>query len=111
MFTDWLKEHWIKVVATLILFGGIGYHPYSYYELVRWATCIAGCYTAYRFYQRKQVFWVWVFVVIAVLFNPIVPFYLARDTWQNLDLLTAFVFIIPMFFKLPQQEGNDIKTK
>ena len=41
----------------------------------------------------KQTWAVWVFGFAAVLFNPIVPFHIKRDTWQVLDLLAAGLFV------------------
>lgn len=102
---DWFEKNWIKILAALILFGGIGRQPYSYYELIRWATCAAALYTAYNFHKEKNIFWMWIFVAFGILFNPIAPFYLARDTWQNLDIIAALVFIIPTFFKVSRQES------
>jgi hypothetical protein len=39
----------------------------------------------------------WDFVVIPVLFNPLVPIHLRRHTWQIFDLVAAGVFVAAAF--------------
>lgn len=96
---NWLKENWFKIIAVLILFGGLGTHPYSYYQFLRWAVCLAGIYAAYLYYKKGQQVWVWIFGIIAVLFNPVAPFYLSRSNWQLFDAIGGTVFFISLFSK------------
>ena len=42
------------------------------------------------------------FVVIGVLFNPFIPFYLKRDTWQVVDILAGIALIW-----MPSQVKNE----
>jgi hypothetical protein len=41
--------------------------------------------------------WLWVMVGILILFNPLVPLHLRRDTWRVLDLLAAGIFVAAAF--------------
>jgi len=91
---NYLKENWLKILAAIILIIGFGNNPYSYYQFERWAILIIGGYLAYLAYKNKDVVWVWVFGIIAILFNPIVPFYMARSTWQFFDLVAAILFLV-----------------
>ena len=63
--------------------------PYGYFTLLRFVVCIAMVLIAYLSYQEKREGWTWSFVVIAILFNPIVPIYLAREAWWFIDLVVA----------------------
>lgn len=93
----WFKENWFKVIAISILLGAIGDNPYGYYQFLRFVITAIGIYSAYLAYHSKRNFWMWIFIAIAILFNPIVPFYLERDTWQVFDVLVAGIFLVNIF--------------
>jgi len=84
-----LKNNWYKILGIALLFLALGSHPYGYYQVLRWAITIIGAYSAYLAHESKDTTWAWIFGLIALLFNPIIPFTFARDTWQMIDLITA----------------------
>jgi hypothetical protein len=94
-----IKNNWFEIVAAVILFVGIGKHPYGYYEFLHWAVSASAFYAAYRSYRAKHSAWVLIFSIIGVLFNPIIPFYLVQSTWQKWDLLAGAIFIIGAIFE------------
>ena len=96
---DWLKNNWFKLLAIGILLGAMETHPYSYYQLLRWVVCATAAYSAYRYLEADRTALVWVFGIMAILFNPLVPFYLDKDTWQLLDLVAAVIFAVSIFLK------------
>ena len=104
---NFLKDNWFKAVAAIILFVGVGVHPYSYYEFLRWAVCVSAFYSAYLFYHSKNIFWVWVFSIIGILFNPIAPFYLSRSAWQDIDLITGVIFLVAVFIKTKKDQVSN----
>lgn len=85
------------MVIILIMLIAFGDFPYSYYQFLRWATAIASFYLAYSAYKNKRIAWTWIFAIIGILFNPIVPFYLERETWQFLNLAVAVIFSVSLF--------------
>lgn len=96
-----LKQNWLCIAIILLMLGALGQHPYSYYQFLRWATAICSFYLAYLAYENKKNSWVWIFAIIGILFNPIKPFYLARETWQLYNLVVAVVYFVSIFkFKL-----------
>jgi hypothetical protein len=98
-FEIWFKNNWFKILAVVFLLGALESWPYSYYQFLRWAILVIGAYTAYISYQQQKMAWAWIFGIIAVLFNPIIPFYLSKDTWQSIDVIVAIVFFISLFYK------------
>ena len=94
-----LKENWFVFVAALFLLGALGHWPYTYDQLLRWVVCGVGAYSAYVSYGSGRTGWAFIFGVIAVLFNPISPFYMQRETWQVLDIAAAIPFLIFPFIK------------
>jgi len=70
--------------------------PYAYYTFLRIAITGVAIYYAYYLYSiKKQNFWFWGFVVIAILFNPIVPIYLKdKSIWSITDVIVVILFVI-----------------
>lgn len=83
----------VCLVAAALAAWAIAEHPYNYYTLVRWLAFLTGGYMAWGLYQSGQRPLALLFVGIAVLFNPLAPFRLSRDTWEILDLVCAAVFL------------------
>ncbi len=84
-------------------------YPYVYYQILRvvvWATAIMLAVLAYRWGNAWAP---WLFGLLALLFNPLVPFHLSRDTWARIDLVSAIVFLIAAFkMKPPEIEEFEI---
>lgn len=89
-----MKLGWILPIVGLMLVAALGDWPYAYYQILRWAVCLAGAYTAWKAYESGNHGWAWIFGLIAVIFNPIAPIFLERDTWQTIDLVAAVPFLV-----------------
>ncbi len=76
-----------------MLFGAIAEWPYGYYTILRWITCIASILVAFQAFEKNIDWAKVVFIVIAVLYNPLAPIYLSRSIWIPLDIITAIIFI------------------
>ncbi len=96
---NYLKQNWFKVLAILFSFGALGDWSYGYYQLLRWVILAVGGYSAYIAYKSENKTWAWIFGVIAVLFNPIIPFYFSRETWQPINIAVGIIFFISLFSK------------
>jgi hypothetical protein len=82
------------VVAAIFCFvAAVGEQPYSYYTLTRWVVFLVSC---FGFYCTLELIPNWLkmgFVVIGVLFNPLIPLHLKRDTWQIVDILAGMALV------------------
>ncbi len=87
----------LRFVAAFMLLGAMADNPYAYYQMLRWVVCGVGAYCAYLAYEEKRNTWAWIFGVTAVLFNPIAPIYLERETWVFIDLGVAAMFFVSLF--------------
>ena len=95
------------LVATVILvFAVTGRHPYGFYTLLRWICCAAFAYSAFTAHEKNRVAWVWVFGVLAMLFNPIVPLHFQRDPWQMIDWVTICVIVVAGIVFWPSEMFN-----
>lgn len=68
--------------------------PYAYYQLMRIVVCIAAALAAYHAYKTSRTGWVWVLGATAILFNPIAPIHLDKESWVVPDLIGAIVMFV-----------------
>ncbi len=96
---NFLKEHWFKIVTILFLLIALADLPYGYFQFLKWVVLASAGYAAYLYYQSKKKVWVFIFGIIALLFNPIFRFYFSRETWCILDVIVAIIFFTSLFIK------------
>ena len=77
-----------------MLFAALGRHPYDYYTLLRWVTCGVCAYTAFQAVESKKTGWLFVFVVAALVLNPIAPLRIKRETWAIVDATAALLLLL-----------------
>jgi hypothetical protein len=82
------------VVSGLLVFATVEQHPYSFYTLLRWSCCPVFAYSAFAAHEKSRVLWVWVFGVLALLYNPIFRVHLDRSTWIGVNWLTVAVLVV-----------------
>jgi len=85
------------VVMILLLIAIFPIKEYGYYILLRWIVCLTAIYIGYYSYEAEKIYWTWVVGIIALIFNPIIPFYLGKDFWVIVDFVTAIIFVINIF--------------
>ncbi len=69
--------------------------PYAFYILLKWAVCGAAVFGTVSFKEEPHMgHHFWPLVVLAFLFNPIVPVALTPLVWLILDLGTAVYFLM-----------------
>ena len=94
-----MKRYWFLWVVAAMLIAAFGSWPYGYYQLLRWVVAGTAAYMAYINFNSGKQSWAWVFTVVAVLFNPVVPFTMARESWQLFDIAAAVPFAAFPFSK------------
>lgn len=105
--TNLLKRN--KIIASIIpsiflILAIIDGLPYGFYSLLRLIVFFTIGYLAWLAIKSKNLFWAWLYGLVIILFNPIIPIYLSRDIWVIVDVFTAFIVIISLFiFKLPKK--------
>jgi len=91
-----MKSQFLKyftILTVFMLFGAIAEWPYGYYILLRWITCITSILISFQAFEKNIDWAKVVFIVIAILFNPLAPIYLSRSTWIPIDIITAILFM------------------
>ena len=88
-------------LAVAFLFLAVLPLPYGYYTLLRLIACAVFAWAAYVTFENKESILPWIFIVLALLFNPIIKIYLAKETWAAIDLCSA-IFLLIVSPKLQQ---------
>ena len=86
------------LIIAVMLLVAVADLPYGYYQLLRWATCGVAVFVAFRAYKVGKTWITWLFGLIVVLFNPIVPIHLTKEIWRPIDLASAIIFGLSILF-------------
>ena len=99
----------VRIFVAILLFWARDRHSYGYFILLRWTTCGVGVYFAYLSHKRGKDTWVWIFWVIALIFNPLIPFHLGRDVWVPIDVITGILILASIYFVREHEKANITK--
>ena len=97
---------WPAITAIVFLILSFLDWPYGYYTFMKFIVTGSTIYYAYYIYEqlKKQDFWFWILVGIAILFNPIVPIHLGdKDLWSLIDIV-VIVFLVSLMSKLKNKK-------
>ena len=89
----------LRLISLVFLLLAIGNHPSSYYTFLRWIVAGSSLYSGWVLSKLKLSNWAWVLFIVGILFNPIIPVYLNRSTWQVIDIIVAIIFLISLSIK------------
>ena len=95
-----------RVIVAALLFYALAPHSYDYFTLMRLAVVGVSGYGAYLASQSKREGWLWAFIVILILFNPIFKMPIRRGTWMYVDAITGLFFLASIFLFKAKQEGQ-----
>ena len=87
-----------SIISILMLFAGMPeFFPYGYYTLLRLVVCGTGAYIAYFSFEEEKKVICFFSVLIAILFNPLIPFHLGKYIWVVIDFVVAIFLGITIF--------------
>jgi membrane associated rhomboid family serine protease len=75
----------ILLAVFLIIAAEGGRHAYGFYVVLRLTATMGAAYWAVRVYSAGLRGWLWAFLAVAVLLNPILPVRMHRADWQPID--------------------------
>lgn len=93
-------------VALLLAYGDM---PYSYYEVLRIAVCIFGGIAAYQHFKSGRQVLGALAATIALLYNPLAPVHLSRDSWEAVNaatLISCWLLAIEAPMRVLKQLGG-----
>ena len=90
-------ENAIKIVLAILFFLCLADMPYGLYQFVRFAAMIGFAYLAYSANQQTNKSEVFIYIALAILFQPIFKIALGRTIWNIVDLVVGFGLIVSLF--------------
>lgn len=88
---------WVSISMLILAVPAIW--PYVYFQLLRLVVTASAAYIAWLFYNSEKNGWMWIMIAIAVLYNPVIPFYLSKDIWIVFDIVAAIIFLSALKIK------------
>ena len=83
----------VRLIAAITLLWALLPNPYGFYMLVRLIVFGVCGYTAFRYAKHDDSGMAWLFGVIAIAYNPLLPVFLTRAIWMPVDLVTAGLLV------------------
>ena len=81
-------------IAAGLLFVAMLPLPYGYYLLLRIIACGVFVSSAFITYNRDEKISPWVFIILAIVFNPIIKIHFQKEIWIAIDFLSGLFLII-----------------
>ncbi len=89
----------LKVILSILLFLCLLDMPYGYYQFARFSAMIGFTYLAFLANKNNNKNSVFIYVGLALLFQPLVKIALGRTIWNIVDLIVGISLIITLFHK------------
>ena len=89
----------IKLALAILLVLCLFDMPYGFYQLVRFLAMIGFGILAYQSNEQKKRTATFIYIGLAVLFQPLLKVYLGRELWNVVDFVVAIGLVITAFRK------------
>ena len=103
----------IQLLGAIVLILCIFPLPYGFYTIVRIVTTVISIYLSLEYYKQNKKELSIVFLIIAILFQPLIKFALGRSLWLIVDILVGG-FLLALVFKdklIKKQHKELIESK
>ena len=77
-------------IPAVLLFLAVFPLPYDYYKILRIIVFISALYLV----SQNKNEWFYIFLGIAILFNPILPVYLSKEIWVLIDITIGILYLL-----------------
>ena len=87
----------LKLFVSFILILCLFDMPYGYYQFIRFSAMIGFAYLAFLANNQNNRNSVFIYVGLALLFQPLVKIALGRTIWNIVDVIVGICLIISLF--------------
>ena len=87
----------ISIALSVLLLICLFDLPYGYYQLVRYSAMVAFAWFAWKSYENDEQQLSFLFIALAILFQPIFKIALGRTLWNIVDVLVAVGLLVNTF--------------
>ena len=89
----------ISLIIAVLLFLCLFNMPYGYYQLVRFIAMVGFAYLGYTGYEQSNKNEVFIFIALAILFQPFFKIMLGRAIWNIVDVLVGVGLLLSILKK------------
>jgi hypothetical protein len=94
-----MNNNLLKVILSILLFLCLLDMPYGYYQFVRFSVMIGFAYFAYLANNQNNKNEIFIYVGLALLFQPFVKIAFGRTIWNIVDLIVGIGLLFSIFKK------------
>ena len=89
------RPHFVPcLIAAVMALIAIADLPYGYYTLMRLVVCATAIFVVVVGAKDGQMWAIWLYGILALLFNPVLPVHLTKGLWQPLDFITGVALVV-----------------
>jgi len=92
-------EKIIKLILAIAFISCLLEMPYGYFQLVRLIGLIGFAILAYKANQEGKQTEMFVYLGLAILFQPFIKIALGRQIWNAIDVIVGLGLLLSIFFK------------
>lgn len=96
-------NHAIKIILAILFFLCLADMPYGYYQLVRFLGLIGFAILAIKAYHQNKETEMFVYVSLALLFQPFFKIALGREIWNIVDIVVGLGLLISIFISAKEK--------
>ena len=89
--------NWVLLLVAVLASVAIADMPYDFYRLLRWLTFGVSIALGLKKFLEDQTGWVWSLGIIALIFNPLVPFHFEKEIWRIFNICESVIFLSIFF--------------
>lgn len=99
----------LPLIISAILFISIAELPYGFYTFMRIVVPLLSVIYLFFTYMEKEEFSFILIpnIIIAIMWNPIFPIYLDKETWVAIDTIAGISEIIVAYFSYRSWKSNN----
>ena len=81
-------------IVSAMLFIGVAPLPYGYYMLLRFVACGIFVWAAYISFEHNENALPWIFILLAIVFNPIIKIHFPKEMWAVIDFSSGLFLVL-----------------
>lgn len=93
------SENIIKITLSILFLLCLVNMPYGFYQTVRFLGFVGFGILAYQSNQKEKQTEMFVYIALAVLFQPFFKIYLGRTLWNIVDVVVAIGLLLSLLLK------------
>ena len=87
-----------RILVAILLLLALLKLPIGYYTFLKIFIVIISLILVYKANDLKNQVWFILFLILAIIFNPIIPIYFNKLIWKIIDIFAAIIFLMSLYY-------------